>query len=284
MSATDNSAVIARLEAQRDEMAKAASNLVYTAKRMWEDKTGFQYSEGEGGVTHPMIEDVISTLANLDSEPTEQPAVTSEGVRLQFEATTKIPHDAFYNNRFGVYRYILHPGVDHPVDELWGAFCDGYTAAAKLPAEQPAVTYADLNDAFEAGVAEGQKHQPAVPEEWKLVPIKPTEQMKEVAADNLCSMFGAMMVDGNERFAVAAYQELVEAAPQPPAERWIPCSERLPEQSDRDWMGEVIWHLPKHLVKVVREVWCAPNCVREATHWKPTGLKRPEPPQQGGRE
>jgi len=51
---------------------------------------------------------------------------------------------------------------------------------------------------------------------WKVVPIKPTDQMMERIAFNLCNEFGPDFVVTNQRFAAAVIAEFIIAAPQPP--------------------------------------------------------------------
>ena len=58
----------------------------------------------------------------------------------------------------------------------------------------------------------------SVLEGYKLVPIKPTIQMKSNAAFNLCNEFDHGEVEVNEALILAAYRELVNAAPEPPKE------------------------------------------------------------------
>jgi hypothetical protein len=87
------------------------------------------------------------------------------------------------------------------------------------------------------------------------------------------------------------------AAPQ--ADNWIKCSDRLPREADGDFTGNVIWW--GNIYNDLRPSgWCAAvnhwnphawECAYfenlpdelypHTTHWKPTGLKRPQPPEQG---
>ena len=65
-------------------------------------------------------------------------------------------------------------------------------------------------------------------------------------------------------------------------ERWIPCSERIADACDGD-CDEMVWIYllkDKHNCKVIRKHYSDAD---HGSHWKHTGLKRPEPP-QGGRE
>lgn len=60
---------------------------------------------------------------------------------------------------------------------------------------------------------------------------------------------------------------------------WIPCAERLPTEADADCNGQVWIH---HKRKgVISHYWgdVSMGYVVNATHWMPTGLTRPEPPE-----
>ena len=66
---------------------------------------------------------------------------------------------------------------------------------------------------------------------------------------------------------------------------WVKCSERLPTEKDADSEGQVWAYLG---ATGSEDVYLRrPGSVRElyyndcATHWKPTGLKRPQPPKEG---
>ena len=60
---------------------------------------------------------------------------------------------------------------------------------------------------------------------------------------------------------------------------WTPCSERLPTESDEDIDGHV-WGWYQYRNEALRVASCM---FREdsdvCTHWKPTGLERPKPPE-----
>ena len=62
---------------------------------------------------------------------------------------------------------------------------------------------------------------------------------------------------------------------------WIKCSERLPTEYDADCDG-MIW-VNREGSGVVCAFWDTLD-IGTDTHWMPTGLKRPQPPQQGGAE
>lgn len=55
----------------------------------------------------------------------------------------------------------------------------------------------------------------AIPPGHKLVPIEPSPEMEQNTAFNLCAEFGLEFTQKNRLFALAAYRELIEAAPQP---------------------------------------------------------------------
>lgn len=59
-----------------------------------------------------------------------------------------------------------------------------------------------------------QAAQATQPDGHKLVPIEPTMQMKNDAAFNLCNEFDHGEVEFSEDLCLAAYRELVDAAPE----------------------------------------------------------------------
>ena len=65
---TDNSAVIARFRKQRDELAEA----------LWSALEEGYWSGGEWIMDKHVPQKIENALANLDSEPAEQPAVPEE--------------------------------------------------------------------------------------------------------------------------------------------------------------------------------------------------------------
>ena len=66
------------------------------------------------------------------------------------------------------------------------------------------------------------------------------------------------------------------------ADGWIKRSERLPEESDGDCDG-TLWVYDKALSKVEISDAADVNFIADYTHWMPTDLVRPEPPQEQGR-
>jgi hypothetical protein len=63
----------------------------------------------------------------------------------------------------------------------------------------------------------------------------------------------------------------------------IKCSERMPSKEDADcdsavWVSDCAFHRPKYAQKRVH--WETVSEVAEYTHWKSTGLARPQPPKQ----
>lgn len=71
---------------------------------------------------------------------------------------------------------------------------------------------------------------------------------------------------------------LVEA-PQPEGDGGIKCSERLPTEADEDPRGDV-WVWDKIFDAWVLANWESVGDITDYTHWMPTGLKRPTPPQE----
>lgn len=43
-----------------------------------------------------------------------------------FEKSYIIPDDAVFNFKFQCYRYLDYPNTNHPINDLWEAFVDGY--------------------------------------------------------------------------------------------------------------------------------------------------------------
>ena len=73
--------------------------------------------------------------------------------------------------------------------------------------------------------------------------------------------------------------EKLEAALTPSP--WIPCSERLPTEADGDYNGAV-WVAEDGVPRLDGWRWVGNDAWRDKrgiTHWKPTGLVRPEPPE-----
>jgi|SRR5690554_4242372 len=75
------------------------------------------------------------------------------------------------------------------------------------------------------------------------------------------------------------------ATPQPEADEWIECSERLPTDADADIFGNVwcsgFWDNPNLGIAPINWSNVGKGSAGD-THWKPTGLKRPQPPKEGG--
>ena len=71
------------------------------------------------------------------------------------------------------------------------------------------------------------------------------------------------------------------AAPQ--ADEWVKCADRLPTEADDDYQGCVWVHFEDGEVELmeaeeVEQTWDDDISI---THWKPTGLTCPQPPEQG---
>ena len=71
-----------------------------------------------------------------------------------------------------------------------------------------------------------------------------------------------------------------ETGQQVPEPDWTPCSERLPTESDAD-PNENVWayNKKKGCVQLVTLYSLTSYAGTIYTHWKPTSLKRPEPPE-----
>ena len=66
----------------------------------------------------------------------------SDEIRKAFEEVTKIPDDAYYKASVDCYKYEQHSSVDHPVNELYESFSDGWKAAQSQGGE--AVAWVDV--------------------------------------------------------------------------------------------------------------------------------------------
>jgi hypothetical protein len=116
---------------------------------------------------------------------------------------------------------------------------------------------------------------------WVLVPADHLPEVMEKAAVAAAREYTAR-TGGNCMKTI--YKALVKAAPQPPAggppqaDGWVRCDERLPTYRDSDEYGDV-WVMSK-LYGVKKMPWSSVRADFES-HWMPTGLKRPQPPQEG---
>ena len=52
----------------------------------------------------------------------------SKAVRKEFEATRKVSDEARYVEQVDAYKYWQYPSVDHPVQDLYEAYKDGWQA------------------------------------------------------------------------------------------------------------------------------------------------------------
>src|SRR5690554_2947585 len=71
------------------------------------------------------------------------------------------------------------------------------------------------------------------------------------------------------------------ATPQPVGDGWIRCSDRLPAEADADCYGTIVGWDSIHDQAITIYPMAAKHR-KGITHWKPTGLKRPQPPKEGG--
>ena len=70
----------------------------------------------------------------------------------------------------------------------------------------------------------------------------------------------------------------------PQADGWVRCEDRLPTEADADfrddvWVNDKAMRNPKYQQCLAR--WNTVKDIADYTHWKPTGLKRPQPPKEG---
>lgn len=121
----------------------------------------------------------------------------------------------------------------------------------------------------------------SVPEGWKLVPDRPTGPM-------LDAWFEAERPgNADDTDWYPAYEAMLKTAPEPPqpeGDGWIKCSERLPTDTDADvdnnvWVHDKAMFNAKYRQCLAR--WNTVGQISDYTHWKPTGLKRPNPPAEG---
>jgi hypothetical protein len=129
---------------------------------------------------------------------------------------------------------------------------------------------------------EGQ--QGSVPEGWGYVVEVFLENVEEVtelllsggAADNIV----ALCNDLNKAATVA---EKVLSTPQPEGDGWVKCSERLPTEADADFEYRLWCWLPERndMKLLLLDQVIQAHLSGLAVLWKPTGLKRPQPPKEG---
>lgn len=82
--------------------------------------------------------------------------------------------------------------------------------------------------------------------------------------------------------AAISYCHEQVATPQPEGDGWIKCSERLPTEVDADCFNQV-WLTDVSGDGLQMEPWQVDwsFVTKGSGHWKPTGLKRPQPPKEG---
>lgn len=87
------------------------------------------------------------------------------------------------------------------------------------------------------------------------------------------------IADGAVAWRDEVIKNLRSRVSQPEGDGWIKCSERLPTEADSDALG-FVWTFSKGLGITVldRHAFTEPPFY---THWKPTSLKHPQPPQEG---
>ena len=79
------------------------------------------------------------------------------------------------------------------------------------------------------------------------------------------------------------WRELLSTPAAPQAGEWVKCADRLPAEADDDYQGCVWAHFEDGDVELmeaeeVEQTWDDDISI---THWKPTDLTRPQPPQEG---
>jgi hypothetical protein len=114
---------------------------------------------------------------------------------------------------------------------------------------------------------------------WKLVPVKPTDEMLD-AADVPARVHP-------DAYFRAVYRAMLAAAPEPPADerdaeiaRWIAVDERLPTRSDADFDGYLFTYGDDGFGGMdVRETFWEDAQPPYITHFMPKAyIPRPDPP------
>lgn len=115
------------------------------------------------------------------------------------------------------------------------------------------------------------RRQADVPEGWRECLTEMVQAMHDYE----------MSVDEDAPYKHRAMMDrdyaLLSTTPQPEGDGWVKCSERLPTEDD----GYVWIYSPD--VGVSDTIWQWDDNIGgdSETHWMPTGLKRPQPPQEG---
>ena len=116
---------------------------------------------------------------------------------------------------------------------------------------------------------QSMRHQPAVPEGWRAI-----------LEEALAMMTSQPMTLERQADAVTGVRSLLSTPTTPQADGWIKCSERLPTEADADSEGNVWFCWPDGDMRLVHYKKIQLPYHSEH-HWKPTGLKRPQPPKEG---
>lgn len=90
------------------------------------------------------------------------------------------------------------------------------------------------------------------------------------------------LLDGTGSESALEMIKRLATTPQPQGDGWIKCSDRLPAETDTDYLGQ-IWIFEPHMdYPVIWSLDVVLKCVKEFENfdfkWTPTGLKRPQPP------
>ena len=137
--------------------------------------------------------------------------------------------------------------------------------------------------------------EPAVPD--VLTRYKPAQKVIEYLKESIYDATHCEDADMDDEFAAAAEATInLINNPKPPASRWIPCREQFPTSYDEDengqiWRARWSWAIYCWEIELVENpgphentpIYPLKPILDRDDLWKPTGLRRPEPP-QGGRE
>lgn len=149
----------------------------------------------------------------------------------------------------------------------------------------------DATLALPAGVYQLYTHPPqsqGVPEGWRSVVqdtidelgvIDETEGVAGWHLNGAIASWDEVGLTGIRE----ALSELLSTPAAPQADEWVKCADRLPTEADDDYQGCVWVHFEDGEVELmeaeeVEQTWDDDISI---THWKPTGLTRPQPPEQG---
>ncbi|WP_289101045.1 hypothetical protein [uncultured Marinobacter sp.] len=214
--------------------------------------------------------------------------------REEFEERNPVPDSATWNEKKQGYYWSNYPAVAHLFNDKWEVWHEAveYVRAQSGQGAEPV-----------AKIVSGYSGDPDTWNDLEIKPLDlsgckvndllytqphPAQQGSVPDVGAMAAAKGAVEFAEDEQMvrdcpgvAAETIKELanliLSTTPQPEADGWVKCSERLPTEADGDWDGQVIV-LDDH-----GEMACTNWSVatrKIITHWKPTGLKRPQPPKE----